>query len=314
MRAKENLTDFYGAASMSTSPTSVQPLATPSASVVIPAHNEQAVIGRCLAAMLAGAAPGELEVIVVCNGCTDQTAQIARSFGPDVVVIESNIPSKVAALNTGDRAARSFPRFYVDADIVLPLESLRRVAAVLRQGRCLAAAPRMSVDLTDCSAGVRAFYSVWMNHPYFVSGMIGSGVYALTSQGRARFQEFPNITADDAFVRRLFGNHERLTVSSAVFTVRAPRTLRSLLKIKTRSRRGNMELARRFPAMSCQSHGGFAAFAAALLKRPLLWPALLVYALVQVTTLVRAKMTLKKSGPALWERDESTRSLPSTQA
>ena len=42
-------------------------------SVVIPAHNEETVIGRCLAALFAGAGEGELDVVVVCNGCRDGT-------------------------------------------------------------------------------------------------------------------------------------------------------------------------------------------------------------------------------------------------
>ena len=49
----------------------------PLASVVIPAHNERRVIGRCLRALREGAAPGELDVIVVANACTDDTAAIA---------------------------------------------------------------------------------------------------------------------------------------------------------------------------------------------------------------------------------------------
>ncbi|MGD9408165.1 MAG: glycosyltransferase, partial [Gammaproteobacteria bacterium] len=44
-------------------------------SVVIPAHDEEAVIQRTLGALLRSADPGEFEVIVVCNGCSDATAE-----------------------------------------------------------------------------------------------------------------------------------------------------------------------------------------------------------------------------------------------
>ncbi len=53
-----------------------------------PAHNEAAVIERCLGAILADAPPGTPEIIVVCNGCTDDTAARARKFGAGVTVIE----------------------------------------------------------------------------------------------------------------------------------------------------------------------------------------------------------------------------------
>ncbi|MEM7229802.1 MAG: glycosyltransferase, partial [Planctomycetota bacterium] len=101
------------------------------ASVIIPAHNEEAVIARTLRAMLDGARPGELEIIVVCNGCTDHTAAIARTFGDDVQVIETEVGNKAIALNLGDETATRFPRFFVDADIDLPVDSIRETARVL---------------------------------------------------------------------------------------------------------------------------------------------------------------------------------------
>src|SRR5438105_4681173 len=57
-------------------------------SVVVPAHDEAAVIGRCLRALTEGSDPGEVEVVVVCNGCRDDTAASARAAWADVVVAE----------------------------------------------------------------------------------------------------------------------------------------------------------------------------------------------------------------------------------
>ncbi|MGA8273701.1 MAG: glycosyltransferase, partial [Candidatus Sulfotelmatobacter sp.] len=84
-------------------------------SIIIPAHNEGAVIARTLKAMTDGAQPAELDIIVVCNGCSDDTAAVARRFSPAVRVLETAIAGKTNALNLGDEAARSFPRVYVDA-------------------------------------------------------------------------------------------------------------------------------------------------------------------------------------------------------
>src|SRR5687768_15628594 len=119
-------------------------------SVIIPAHNEERVIGRGVAAVTAEARPGELEVIVVCNGCRDGTADEARRVGEEVRVIVTDVASKVHALNLGDAAARGFPRFFVDADVVLTLDELRRLAARLESGDVLAVAPRFQMDLTNC--------------------------------------------------------------------------------------------------------------------------------------------------------------------
>src|ERR1700722_5972108 len=101
------------------------------ASVVVPAHNESQVIGRCLAALARGEPSDALEVVVVCNGCTDDTPARARSAGPHVRVIELSEASKIAALNAGDEACTTFPRFYVDADVELTPASIRAVTAAL---------------------------------------------------------------------------------------------------------------------------------------------------------------------------------------
>ena len=56
--------------------------------VVIPARNEAALIGRCLAAVQGARVPG-CKVVVVADSCTDDTAAIARNFeGVEVIEIE----------------------------------------------------------------------------------------------------------------------------------------------------------------------------------------------------------------------------------
>jgi len=219
-------------------------------SIIIPAHNESNVIGRCLRALTDGAAPGELEVIVACNGCTDDTAAAARACGEPVRGVETEQASKIAALNLGDRAARGFPRCYIDADVEVSLDAVRKVAGVIERGEALAAAPAMRVDLSGSSWLVRAYYHVWLSRPFHADGMLGGGFYAVGQQGRARFEAFPQIIADDEFVRSLFEVHERATPADCVFTIRAPRSVFGLIKVKSRSRLGLYELRRRFPELS----------------------------------------------------------------
>jgi len=72
-------------------------------SIVIPARNEAPVIARNLRALTTGAAVDEIDVVVVCNACTDDTAGVARSFGPPVRVIETEVGGKAHALNLGDQ-------------------------------------------------------------------------------------------------------------------------------------------------------------------------------------------------------------------
>lgn len=281
-------------------------------SIIIPACNEEAVIGRTLSCMLEGADLNDLEIIVCCNGCLDRTAEIARQFEPTVRVIETSKGSKTWALNLGDAAAQSFPRIYVDADISLTYETIQKIVAALGQSETLAAAPRMKVDLSNRSWAIRAFYDVWLNTPYHLRGMIGSGVYALSQQGRSRFESFPDIIADDGFVRAHFGPDERQILDNCAFTVLPPASLAALLKVKTRATLGNRELNRKFPELmhrltALEGLEGKRSPYWKLAMQPLIWPKLGVYVFVKAVAEVRARKQLKKLSSYRWERDETSR-------
>ena len=256
----------------------------------------------------------EIEILVVCNGCSDETANIARAFGEPVRVIEAEIPSKTHALNLGDAAARGFPRVYLDADVVITLEAIRKLAAALESGLALAVAPHpVNVFLPGTRWGVSEYYKFWMALPYIQAGMIAAGVYALSRQGRGRFNEFPDVIADDGYVRLLFEPHERLLVDGAVSRVFAPLTLRDLLKIKTRSRLGVMQLHRFFPGLARRETEtkNYTRALISILCRPLLYISAIPYAYVLVMSRLRAQRQLTGSGNYTWERDDSSRQASS---
>jgi len=273
-------------------------------SVIVPAYNEEAVIARCLRAMVTGAQPGELEIIVACNGCTDRTAEIARSFGPPVRVIEIPQASKVAALNAADEAATGFPRFYVDADVIVDLASLRAMAAVLERGEALLVAPKLRMDLSKTTWPVRAYYRVWMSLPYN-QVMVGTGAYGLSRAGRARFGRFPDLIADDGFVRFSFRPEERVRVDEATSWVEPPRSLAGLVRIKTRSRLGFYQHRRAQPDRRVGDRKPLGQMLRMWLMRPSLWPALPCYAAVTLIVRLRATRHLNVRGGTSWERDDA---------
>jgi len=277
-------------------------------SVVVPAHNEANVIERCLRSLVEGSADEELEIIVVCNGCTDRTADVAQSSGVPVSVIDTPTPSKANALNEGDRAASGFPRFYVDADIVVSPGALSKVAEVLRQGTALIAAPGMQVNLAGCSWLVRAYYAVWTRLPYTASGMTGSGFYGLSSQGRGRFDRFPDIISDDGYVHTLFEPRERATVEECWFMVRPPRRLVDLIRVKTRVHCGRYELFAQYPERRRNDRRGYKTAILRLLSQPTCCLLLPVYAIVQVTAKVWGYYRHRARKHSIWGRDDSSRS------
>src|SRR3546814_19306926 len=82
------------------------PIHNPMISVIIAVWNGRATIGRCLDAVRAQSLTSEeLEIIVVDNGSTDGTAEIAPSV-PGVLVLTEHTPGSCAARNRGLAHAR----------------------------------------------------------------------------------------------------------------------------------------------------------------------------------------------------------------
>ena len=108
-------------------------------------------------------------------------------------------------------------------------------------------APLPKVELSGCSWLVKAFYDIRSYLPSARQGIGGSGVYGLSKVGRGRFDEFPNIVADDTYVRLHFREEEREALISINSTVFAPRTVNDLISIRTRVYYGNAQLAYLFP-------------------------------------------------------------------
>ena len=293
------------------------PPSSPDLAVVIPACNEAAVIGRTVAA-LGRQTSRPARVVVACNGCTDDTAAVARRAAADAgfdaatfAVVEADEASKTAALNAGDATIdEGRAVVYLDADVTLCEDALSAMADCLAGG-ALATAPPMRVSLDGASWPVRAFYRVWLSLPYHRDGgMIGSGVYALSPAGRGRVMPLPRVIADDAVARAAFAPGERRTCDRGSFEIRVPRDVRSLVRVKTRSRLGNYELARVAEVGRRAGGGGTRSAwlrrAAGLAVAPARWADLPVYFGINLVARARARGQLRRRD-LRWERDDSTR-------
>jgi hypothetical protein len=277
-------------------------------SVVIPAHNEETVIADCLRPLAPLAADGSLQIVVVCNGCTDGTARVAGSF-PGVRVVELAVGSKPAALRAGDRAVGALPRIYLDADVVLPADSARRVLTELARHDpstpVLAARPPVRYDASGSTLLVRRYYRARARIPAVLGSLWGAGTYALSAAGRARFGEFPDLVADDLWVDQLFAAGEVEVVDCAPVTVTAPARTRDLLLVLRRTYRGKAEHQSSNAQTAYETQHRTARDVARLARSG---PAGLLDATVYTGLVVAARILQRLAGTATWERDESSRS------
>jgi cellulose synthase/poly-beta-1,6-N-acetylglucosamine synthase-like glycosyltransferase len=276
------------------------------ASVIVPAHNEAAVIGRLLGGLEPAIAAGRLDVVVACNGCTDATAEIARRHGARVV--ETDVSSKIAALNAGDEAALAFPRIYVDADVAVTEDVIKDLARALSGSEVQCASPPFTVDLQGRPWLVRAYYAIWLRDPYLRDAYVGSGIYGVSRAGRAKFVRFPNVIADDRFIRDVYRRSERSVVATSPFSIQAPRTLRSLFRRRVRICRGNLEIARHpelgtLPGSAERSTPWWTS----VLKNPLLLPCAAVYVAVNGLARLAALRQVRNKARMDWARDETIR-------
>src|SRR5918995_2936185 len=103
----------------------------PSVSLIVAAHDEQAVIERKVANALALDYPRDrLEVIVASDGSSDRTAPIAREAGADLV-LELPRVGKVEAQNAAVERSRGEVLAFSDANSFWAPDALRRLVAPL---------------------------------------------------------------------------------------------------------------------------------------------------------------------------------------
>ena len=154
-------------------------------SLIIPAFNEEKLLGASLAEIKAAAAAftrrgWRLQLIVCDNNSTDRTADIARAAGAEVVFEPVNQIAR--ARNTGASVATGDWLVFVDAD-THPSEGLfDDVAEAMASGRCLAGGATIRLD--DAPLGPRLVTRFWNGISRCQKLMAGSFIFVRTAEFR----------------------------------------------------------------------------------------------------------------------------------
>ena len=271
--------------------------------IIIAAHNEQAVIGRTLDALADLIDSRDARVIVVCNGCTDSTADVASNYA--VEVYELDVASKAAALREGDRRSTTGPRIYLDADVVLTSNAARTVISRLAHG-AIAGRPPHVFDSRRATWIVRGWYRIREQLPSIATALWGAGCYALSLEGRQRFDEFPDLVSDDLYIHSLFHAAEIEIIDTEPVVVTTPRRTADLVRILQRSYRTQDEVSDVESGLSSGQRGQLTDLAALIRRDPRRLGDAIVYVAVIAYARIRTRFG---QGSARWERDESSREL-----
>lgn len=224
-----------------------------SLSVLIPACNESGWIDACLRAVLASDGVQGAQVVVIANGCTDDTADRARAHAPAFAargwrleVLDLPALGKPGALDAGDAAALHADRVYLDADVTVSPPLLAQIAAVLARPGAVYASGRPHVTAQGQVA--RAYARFWVRLPFVAQGVPGFGLFAVNAAGRARWGRFPTIISDDTFVRLQFSPAERIGVPAGYDWPMVEGFAR-LVRVRRRQDQGVAELAALHPGL-----------------------------------------------------------------
>src|SRR5260370_14494538 len=134
-----------------------------SLSVIVPAYNEERYLGKTLKGIIKAK---ELllmkdavttEIIVVDNGSTDSTSDIALSSGARVVTETKHNIARVR--NAGASFAKGSVLVFIDADTIVPDELLWRINEVMASPSCFGGA--VDTDYRSAKTLVKIYLQFW---------------------------------------------------------------------------------------------------------------------------------------------------------
>ncbi|WP_325893331.1 glycosyltransferase [Grimontia sp. NTOU-MAR1] len=171
-------------------------------SVVIPAHNEEKFIGRCLSSINEQLVPHDLqvEIIVVLNRCTDGTATIARAHGATVVSNDSKNLSEIR--NTGVAHAKAEWVVTIDADSWMSKGVLTEIYKLSKLPSALGGGIKITPE--RLSPGIAVGYGIMLVPAFFLG--LSFGMYWFKKSdfdAIGGFDEKLHIAEDVDFLRRL---------------------------------------------------------------------------------------------------------------
>ena len=225
----------------------------PSISLLIPAYNEEKVIRRAIETTLEADYPALKEIVVIDDGSTDNTYQIAMEYADrGVKVIHRPNGGKAVAINHGLRFSQGEIIIIVDADSMVGKHTLLELVQPLRDPEIAAVAGNIKVLnrmnwLTRCQA---LEYIASINIYRRALDVFGSvtvvpgalGAYRRdTLEGSGQYDPDTLVEDFDVTMKTLKSGKVVQASTTAIAYTEAPQTLGELIKQRLRWYRGNFQ-------------------------------------------------------------------------
>lgn len=236
------------------------------------AHNEEGSIGRMLRSVTRqslwrGLPPDRRQIVVYANGCTDRTAEVARSADiPGLTVVETAERGKSQGWNALQRHLRKDAHwwFFADADVILHWRAADALAAastehpeaIVLSSTCVACARYVPV----ASRGFVEAAFVESERLKDPRRMVSARFYAIRRDTAEDIVLPAGLLNEDLYLSRLIGSERIWRSSAARVFAREPSRIREIVRYQVRTRIGSFQ-ARAVDTAKVDSNRGAAAMA-----------------------------------------------------
>ena len=220
----------------------------PAISIIVPAHNEQLTIGKCIKSLIKQKY-ANLKIIVVDDGSTDNTGYVVKSLKKshsNIGYLRTNHIGKAAAMNVALRHVRTEVFGFIDADTYLSAGTLHAMVKYFNDETAavtIAMKPSKAVNLIQRIQKVEYMISSltrkllsYLDAVYYTPGF---AIYKTDVIKKLGGFDEKNITEDLEIGMRLkdSGYNIENVIDKAAFT-EVPQTFRELFRQRMRWYRG----------------------------------------------------------------------------
>jgi poly-beta-1,6 N-acetyl-D-glucosamine synthase len=226
----------------------------PLVTVIVPAYNEESAIGKTIEALLKLSYTNK-EIIIVDDGSTDRTLEVARSYGEDdlVKVVTKPNGGKWSALNNGIKGAKGEFIVCIDADTLLDQDAIQHLIKHFEDPRIAAVAGNVKVGnrkgiLTKLQAleyivgiNLQRRSEAHLQNVTVVPGPIGA-FRASVLEEIGLFEGDTFAEDADVTLRILKAGYKTVFEARAFGYTEAPKSMTSLAKQRYRWYRGSLQV------------------------------------------------------------------------